>query len=221
MRRLAIFVEGRTEQVFVERLIIEIAEDKNIEIKLVRGVGPSNKRTYRYITATSLNSADEFFVIIYNSGGDRSVNADIKDQYKSLAKAGYNGIIGLKDVYPESRSDIPILLYYFGYKVPTTPIKPIYILSIMEIEAWFISEHHHFPKVDPALTCAFIEERTSYDPSTDDPQLLEHPAAAWTYFTSWLANVTSRMTLPISITRTICSRPRANYLIMKIYISIL
>ncbi len=60
--------------------------------------------------------------------------------------------------------------------IPTKPIKPTYIFSIMEIETWFIAEYTHFTKVDPALTCSFIENITGFDPSTDDPQMINHPA---------------------------------------------
>jgi len=177
MKRLAIFVEGGTEQVFVEKLIVEIATDKNIEIKLVRGTGRLNRRSYDSVRATSLNNGTDFYIIIYNSGGDTSVNADIKDQYRSLVRSGYDGIIGIKDVYPRQRSDAVLLMYYFAYMIPTVPIKPLYLLSIMEIEAWFIAEHTHFTKIDPALTCSLIKANTGFDPSTDDPQLLHHPAA--------------------------------------------
>ncbi len=76
MKRLAIFVEVFTEMVFVERLIGETAADKNIEIQTVRGVGLRNKRTYKDLRAISLNAADKYFVLVYNSCGDRSVGAD-------------------------------------------------------------------------------------------------------------------------------------------------
>jgi hypothetical protein len=177
MKRLAIFVEGYTEMVFVDGLIREIAKNKNVEIRRAHIVGPRDRRRILSLGAVSLNSGDEFSVLIYNSRGDQNVSADIKDQYQKLIKNNATAIIGLMDVYPDSRSDINKLMYYFGYGIPTKPINPSYVLSVMEIEAWFIAEHTHFPRIHPTLTCALIEQRTGYDPSTDDSQLLNHPAA--------------------------------------------
>jgi hypothetical protein len=137
MKRLAIFVEGYTEMVFVDGLVREIATNKNVQISRARIVGPFNKRKITYLDAVALNSGDEFLVVIYNSGGDHCVSADIKDQYKKLVKTGFTSIIGLHDVYPDSRTDLKRIMYYFGYGIPTIPIKPTYVLAIMEIEAWF------------------------------------------------------------------------------------
>ena len=39
MKRIAIFVEGQTEQIFVNKLLIEMAGKKNIAIELKRFAG--------------------------------------------------------------------------------------------------------------------------------------------------------------------------------------
>jgi hypothetical protein len=61
-------------------------------------------------------------------------------------------IIGLRDVYPLSHADIPILQANLAVGLPTGAL-PIHIhLAILEIEAWFLEELTHYERIDSALT---------------------------------------------------------------------
>jgi hypothetical protein len=47
----------------------------------------------------------------------------------------------------------------------------------MEVEAWFLAEHSHFARIDPAITLASIIANLNFDPSNDDLQLRPSPAS--------------------------------------------
>ncbi|KVF71007.1 hypothetical protein WS75_22790 [Burkholderia sp. FL-7-2-10-S1-D7] len=62
----------------------------------------------------------------------------------------------------------------YAIKTKLAPVQ--FILSIMEIEAWFLSEHMHFPKIDPAITAAAIHGALGFNPMADD--MSDRPAPA-------------------------------------------
>ena len=46
----------------------------------------------------------------------------------------------------------------------------------MEVEAWFLAEHHHFARIGAAITTAAIKTALGFDPSTADMAERDHPA---------------------------------------------
>ena len=58
-----------------------------------------------------------------------------------------------------------------------TSLIPVqFILAIMEIEAWFLAEATHYPKIDPSITVEAIKARLGFDPENDDMQQRDAPA---------------------------------------------
>ena len=51
-----------------------------------------------------------------------------------------------------------------------------FILSIMEIEAWFLAEHRHLQAVHSDLTVEVIAAALGFNPATEDMQLRPNPA---------------------------------------------
>lgn len=61
MRKIAIFVEGQTEQIFIEKLLIEAARKRNISIeKRQASGGQSAKRRLRLIEASAPSSSHRY-----------------------------------------------------------------------------------------------------------------------------------------------------------------
>jgi hypothetical protein len=56
------------------------------------------------------------------------------------------------------------------YKVKTEPCEVLFVLGVMEIEAWFISEHTHFPRISTNLNLGRIKTAMGFDPSKDNIQ---------------------------------------------------
>jgi hypothetical protein len=96
MKRLAIFVEGATQQIFARRALEEIAGRDGIvfEHSSVRG-----SKIGVLLEEAHLDNAQRF-VLIYDCGGDGSVKSAILERLGSLQAAGYEMVLGLVDVYP-------------------------------------------------------------------------------------------------------------------------
>jgi hypothetical protein len=173
MRRLAIFVEGYTELLFVDRLIQEIAEKSKIAIHLrkIRGGGKKSGLSKRIIELQTpeITSNQSLYFLIVDCGGEESVAQRIRDEHEPLTSRGYEKILGLRDVFPNfSHADIPKLkrLLRYGVKTNLAPVQ--FVLSVMELEAWFLAEHNHFLHIHTMLTAEMIRSNLGFNPATDD-----------------------------------------------------
>ena len=178
MNKMAIFVEGYTEVVFVDKLIREVAEKNAVLIQWRRIDGGTTcpRRNFQ-IQAEGPHTGQEHFVVIQDCGGDDAVKTRMAEEYPSLAKAGYSKIICIRDVYPKfTYAKILDLENELPLFVRTKPIVVDFILSIMEVEAWFLAEYFHFPKIDDKITVPAIIATCRFDPVNDDMQLRPAPA---------------------------------------------
>lgn len=178
MKKLAIFVEGQTEQIFIKRLVTEIAGRHRVAIQECRATGGthSTPRLARLYGSPSGQNT-EYFVLIFDCGADIRVKSQILENYDSLVSSGYSAIIGVRDVFPDfTYSQIPELRAGLRYRLKTKPIEVIFALGVMEIETWFIAEHTHFLRLNVQLTTSHINARLGFDPSRQDMQLRPNPA---------------------------------------------
>ena len=178
MNKLAVFVEGYTEVVFVEKLIEEIAGETNvlIEHREIRG-GGSKRRTFARVRAAKPDTGQRYFVMIIDCGGDHLVKERVLEEHQNLTNAGYSKIIALRDVRPDfTHADIPRLETGLRTYIKSSLIPVEFILAILEIEAWFLAESTHFPKIDPAITVASIIATLGFDPEHDDMSARPIPA---------------------------------------------
>lgn len=177
MKKLAIFVEGQTEAVFIEKFIEEVAGRNNtlIEARRILG-GTSVPKSVINISAIKQPAGEKYFVMIYDCCGDTQVKTRIQEEHESLSKSGYSCIIGIRDVRPTFSSDeIPKLESGLKKYIKTSLIPVHFILSIMELEAWFLAEHTHFERIDASINSASILANFGFDPSADDMTARENP----------------------------------------------
>lgn len=181
MNKLAVFVEGYTEMVFVEKLIKEIAVKNSVSIDLKRVIGGGKsgaRRTFRSLRNSVPNTGQNYYIMIVDSGGDRNVKSRILEEHENLTNAGYTKIIGLRDVRPDFIfSEVPRLEAGLRSRIKTSLIPVEFILAIMEIEAWFLAEASHFLVIDPAITVQAILAALHFDPSFDDMEQRLTPTA--------------------------------------------
>lgn len=178
MRRIAFFVEGYTEMLFVAKLISEIADAKKvvIEQKQIRG-GSKSPRSVTTVKA-SKNLGDElFYILIYDCGGDRLVKQRILEEHPGLTKLNYEKIIGIRDIRPDfSREEIGMLRRGLRTYIKTSLAPVVFIIPIMELEAWLLAETNHYANINKDLTVELIESSLGFNPQTDDMSLREKPA---------------------------------------------
>jgi hypothetical protein len=176
MKKLAVFVEGQTEQLVVENLLIQIAGKHNIRIDKVQATGGEAKRKYIEIDGKSVDSGEEFYALVVDCRGDESVKSDILNRYAGLSAEGFALVIGIRDVFPLQRADLPKLRLRLYQYVKTKPLRVVLVLAVMEVEAWFLAECTHFPRIHAALTTDLIRDNVGFDPCVDDVELRDHPA---------------------------------------------
>ncbi|HWY88666.1 MAG TPA: hypothetical protein VNX28_18275 [Gemmataceae bacterium] len=178
MNRLAVFVEGYTEVIFVTRLLEEIAGEKHVRIewRKIQG-GTKTKRSSALVRAAKPDTGQMYYVLVFDCGGDRLVKPRIVEEHANLTRKGYQRIIGLRDVRPDySHTTMGDLLAMLKKYVKTSLIPVDFILAVLEIEAWFLSETKHFAIIDPAITVSAIKAALGFDPEHDDMQQRLMPA---------------------------------------------
>lgn len=178
MKKMAFFVEGSTEQLFISKYISEIYDKKSIAITSKKGYGGGkNPISFNVISADSITDDVKFCVLIYNCRGETNIRSYIENQRKSLAKQGYTRIIGIRDLFPNVEfKDLQKLIYGLKYYLPQSDISTDFIISVMEIEAYFLCEHKHFSKVHPNLNAQLIANHLPFNPETYNVEQLSNPA---------------------------------------------
>jgi hypothetical protein len=173
-RKLAVFVEGQTEQIFTKKLIAEIAGRKNVAFE---------ERKYHAkriinvaLTDNEGNDKPSRFVLIVDCGRDEHVKSVILEQRQSLINSKYELVIGLRDLHPLSKADYPKLEMGLKTRVPTRDIPIEFVIAVMEVEAWFLQEWTHYEKIDPGLTIQNIVNAIHFNPKTDNADDVLLPA---------------------------------------------
>ena len=161
-------MEGKTEQIFIETLLQEIADKNRLAIEIISINANQSGKDTSLIKKPVITSETKFYVLIYNSSGDKRVVSDIKKQYTKLILSGYERIIGLRDVYPTRISEKSKLQSDLNSFLPKGTIPINIVLAVMEVESWFLAEYNHFLKIDPRLTPEKIQAMFGFNPRTDD-----------------------------------------------------
>jgi len=167
-RKLAIFVEGQTEQIFTKKLVSEIAGKKNVAFEESKFHG--QKLINITLTKNEGDGEPSSFVLIVDCGRDEHVKSVILEQRQSLIDNGYEFVIGLRDLHPYSREEYADLEMGMRTRVPTNGLPIEFVIAIMEVEAWFIQEWNHYEKIDKGLTNQKITCGAGFNPESDNAE---------------------------------------------------
>ena len=105
MKRIAFFVEGQTEQIFINKLLIEIAVQRNISVELKQlrsGAEISINQSIFYLEPQE----PLFKALIFDCGSDEKVKQTILDRINGLAQKGYYEVVGLRDLRPKELTEL-------------------------------------------------------------------------------------------------------------------
>lgn len=184
MKKIAFFVEGQTEQLFINKLLIEIAGQKNIAIELKTFGGKNNPPTSKLYPKTLANpqNTTKHFALIYDCRGDESLKSRILEEHEDLIQDGYQEIIGIRDLYPlpdllklEDRLTNGLIMN--GKIIERALPQNCHIIVVVnEIEVFFLAECTHFEKIDDRLTHDLITTTINLNPCSDDMTLLVQPS---------------------------------------------
>ena len=177
MKKLAVFVEGHTELSFVEKLINEIGNKNDILInKFELSGGTKCPAIQVAIGENTVDTTKKYQVLLYNSCNDNKVLSHILEHHQRLSLKGYNKIIGLRDLYPESYNKkkeriSSILEVLDKNNIDNAKI----ILAVMEVETWFIAELEHYTNIHEELTLERIKEQLTDLQVIDFEKEIDHP----------------------------------------------
>ncbi len=169
-RKVAIFVEGLTEQVFVLALVRALLGNREIHY----GISEQFKGKV-VVSSDPIPANAEFYILIVNCHGDEQVLTQIRDQYAVLLKGGYSAVLGLRDVFPIPRAKIGVLRASITASLPKGTLPASLHLAVMEVEAWFLGETKHFLEISPALTVDLLL-KSGFDVKAALPQDWDRPA---------------------------------------------
>jgi len=178
MKKLAIFVEGLTEQILVRHMLQAVLDRNRVAIQTVKITGGHNVRmSFTVMRAAHVDNLTEYYVLVYDCGGETNVKGYLMARRQKLVSSGYSMILGLRDVYPNfEREEVPKLLRGLNHKLPQKSAVTRIYLAIMETEAWFLGEYHHLKKVSGKLTPGFVEHHLGFNPHTENMEDRERPA---------------------------------------------
>jgi hypothetical protein len=177
MKKVAIFVEGQTEQVFATELVRHIFGHAKVDIETLQLSGKIGIRRIKVIQSVDIPLSISYYFRIYDcqgGGDDSTVKSDINEQADRLKEESFSYIIGIRDVYP--LPDVVKLqaLMNKGIKTSMIPIK--IFLAVREIEAWFIAEENHYSLIDTTLNLPHITTIVGFDITTNSTEVICHPA---------------------------------------------
>lgn len=179
MIRMAFFVEGQTEQIFVNRLIRYILGPKQTNIIQRRLRGGTNSPKQMLTRHKSLARKPIYEVLIVDCGADNRVKSEILENLENLNENNYHYLIGLRDLYPLPLEEFDRLnkgLQFLPPRLRNLPVRFEIVVAVREIETWFLAESTHFKKVDKKLTGEFIQRKLGFNPEIIDPITRRHPA---------------------------------------------
>jgi len=157
MKKIAIFLEGLTERIFIEKLLFELVSNNKLIIKSVEAFGKDCPRFINILVSDSSTHQTKYEVLLFNSCNDRRVLSDLIERYENLKNEGYSSIIAIRDLYPDYTYLQKLEAYedalFFIQNLENTTL----IYATMEIETWFIAELNHYLKIDTRLTNRLIK----------------------------------------------------------------
>jgi hypothetical protein len=179
MRKLAIFVEGLTEQILVRHLLQAVLDQNRIAIQTVKITGGHNVRmSFTVMRAAHVERQTDYYIMVYDCGGETNVKGYLMAHRDKLVSNGYTMIMGLRDAFPNfQRNEVPKLLRGLNYRLPQKRAATHIYLAVMETEAWFLGEYRHLKKVSGKLTPQYIEKRLGFNPRIENMEDRDHPSA--------------------------------------------
>jgi hypothetical protein len=174
MKKIALFVEGQTEQIFIKKLIEQLVTPSKVTVNTRKLTGgKKSSRKIIFLTTQPPSISTDYYFEIYDCGNDSKVKDDIIENLPSLQKNGFSMIIGLRDVYPYKIAD---LRKYLFVGLPQGSIPTHIVLAVNEVEGWFLAEENHYFKIDKRLTLTAVNTIAKIDVSKDSTEIIPHPS---------------------------------------------
>lgn len=186
-RKIAIFVEGQAEYIFVREFLCRWY-NYDTELLGIECYEFRSDCTHGVPFPIGDRNSENFYQI-FNVGNDRSVMSKMLKETPRLKNAGFRFVIGLSDMFgddyhrtvktrtidetvnerfKQARQEV---IDRKGYKSIVR-----FHFAIMEVEAWFLGMYQFLTKIDKSLTPDFILRTLKLDITADPEISYYHPA---------------------------------------------
>jgi len=175
--KIGFFIEGQTERIFLIKFLEEyLGGEQNFSRTEFKSLG---KEAVKLIGERKYPAA-EIYILIFDCGGDGSVFSVLNDRAdKLITKNNYDYLVVLRDLYNFKRNEKRLVVNKFRdlFSNYSYQSKIRLVLSIMEIESWFLADYSLFAKINSILTPDYIQKKLGYDLINTDPEIYNHPAS--------------------------------------------
>lgn len=179
--KTAIFVEGQTELILVREMLLRLFEYQNIHLECYTLFADSRFQSAEYSVE---NDTAAYYFQIINVGNDNAVIKRLLNREKYLWSAGFDRIIGLRDMYSRDyrilsndRNIDELLNQKFIQGSRQTidekaeqPDKIFFSFAIMEAEAWLLGMPVVFERINEDLTIENIAKSLNINLNEIDPE---------------------------------------------------
>lgn len=188
-RKIAIFVEGETELVFV-RNFLNAWYNYDIRLLGFECYKLHSNQSHTVPFALGSRESENFYQIIIV--GNDNITGKILSRAAALGRAGFTSIVGLRDMFcnayhkhsPQGRtvsSDLNEHFIQIAHSTIESSGLPnrsdIHIhFAIMEIEAWLLGMDNILAIIDYSLNITDVHEQIGVDLSQDPEMNIYHPA---------------------------------------------
>lgn len=176
MIKIAFFVEGQTERIFVEKLLGEYLTYPKYTIEAKKLLG---EKSINIITRRNISPEIKYYFLIYDiGGGEKVVSTLLERAEKMINQLKYCRLLALKDLHPEKRENKEKIINLVNDKFNEKSFKNHlgFVLAIMEVESWFLADYNLFHRINNILSPNYIKNKLNIDLIKDDPELYENPA---------------------------------------------
>jgi len=184
MKKIAIFVEGQTEKIFVREFLLRLFQwnSNAISLECFNLFRNDDLENSEYPFPDVINENSDFYFQILNIGNDKSVLSRMKNREKYYWSLGFDKIIGLRDMYSKDYRKISTIIdkavnqeFISNHQSIISenfeqPEKVKFIFAIMEIETWFLALSEILPRIDIRMNRENIKSTLGYDLELIDPQ---------------------------------------------------
>jgi hypothetical protein len=176
MKKIAFFVEGKTERIFIEKLIDNYFTHPFFNVESFELVGDRAKT----ITKANYNDGSvAYYFLVYDVGGDGRVASAIFERHeKLLNESGFDHIFGLRDLFPNIEADEGAIQEGFRSIINNSDFlrRLSLIIAKMEVETWFIADYQLFERQNNLLTVDFINSNLNISIHSDEIEHYRHPS---------------------------------------------
>jgi hypothetical protein len=172
MIKIAIFVEGQTERIFLRNLFRYCDQKVKTQEISPRGMG----------FLSSVDQYDEpdldcLILIVECPSVEKILSYTCDTAEKLIKHYSYTKVIALRDLIPNKRKEKGQILDAMEQAIEKIPCgdRVKVVLAVMETEAWFIYDSAMFGRIDSKLTTDFIQRELGFDLINTDPESYAKP----------------------------------------------